>query len=662
MRKPVTFTLLFILITSYNYAQWTPIGPPGGTVRSLAASGSNVIAAVGHCVFISSDNGLSWNQTSSVGISPIQALTISGTTLFAGTSLKGIFRSTNYGQTWIQTSPNNLVINSLASSGTNVFAGTDGNGIYTSSNSGQTWTQISLNNRRVFSFTINGSVVFAGTDIGVYFSSDNGQTWTQTSLNNESVVALNTASSGIFAGTYTGVYFSSNNGQTWVQTSLINNLVKSIISNGATVYAGTWGYGIYSSTDNGITWQETSFDHKIKVNSMLLTGNTFFVGTQIKGVYLSSDNGQNWQRSKMYGAEVLALIDNGANLFAASYDIFVTSNNGQNWEPKGLFAESGNPLSCFAVQDSFMLTASSQGRIYLSSNYGMNWSIAPVNGHNYLAVLIHNSNFFSGSGGGILISTNHGLNWTNAIITAEVRAFAVMGSNIFAGRYDGVLISTDGGFTWNPTTSFNQRVLSLAIKDSSIFAGTVAGLYVSTNSGQVWSLTSLNSIFDVYALAVSGTNLFAGTNNGIYLSVNNGLSWIPKNESLTHLGIRSFLVVGDYIYTGTWESSVWKRQISELVGIENVNNSIPSKFNVSQNYPNPFNPQTKIKFDVPKTSFTKLIVYDLLGREVTTLVNEELKPGTYEADWDASSFSSGVYFYKIISGNFVETKKMVLMK
>jgi hypothetical protein len=83
---------------------------------------------------------------------------------------------------------------------------------------------------------------------------------------------------------------------------------------------------------------------------------------------------------------------------------------------------------------------------------------------------------------------------------------------------------------------------------------------------------------------------------------------------------------------------------------------------LSQNYPNPFNPQTKIKFAVPKASFIKLIIYDLLGREVTTLVNEELRPGTYEADWDGSNYSSGVHFYKIIAGDYTETKKMVLMK
>ena len=103
-----------------------------------------------------------------------------------------------------------------------------------------------------------------------------------------------------------------------------------------------------------------------------------------------------------------------------------------------------------------------------------------------------------------------------------------------------------------------------------------------------------------------------------------------------------------------------------MTGILNIA-EIPNNFSLCQNYPNPFNPQTKIKFDVPanvkgQTSNVKLIIYDLLGREVAILVNEELKPGTYEADWDGSNYSSGVYFYKIISGDFVATKKMLMVK
>ncbi len=91
-------------------------------------------------------------------------------------------------------------------------------------------------------------------------------------------------------------------------------------------------------------------------------------------------------------------------------------------------------------------------------------------------------------------------------------------------------------------------------------------------------------------------------------------------------------------------------------------NQYPKMFKLYPNYPNPFNPLTKMIFDIPKQDLVTLKVFDVLGREVSTLVNVQLKPGTYEVDWDGSSFASGVYYYKLISGEFVETKKMILLK
>jgi Secretion system C-terminal sorting domain len=105
-----------------------------------------------------------------------------------------------------------------------------------------------------------------------------------------------------------------------------------------------------------------------------------------------------------------------------------------------------------------------------------------------------------------------------------------------------------------------------------------------------------------------------------------------------------------------------------LVGIKRISNEIPRNFSLSQNYPNPFNPVTKIKFDIPLDSRLRgndnvtLRIYDILGREVAVLINEELKPGTYEVEWDASTYPSGVYFYKLITQNYSETRKMVLLK
>ena len=98
------------------------------------------------------------------------------------------------------------------------------------------------------------------------------------------------------------------------------------------------------------------------------------------------------------------------------------------------------------------------------------------------------------------------------------------------------------------------------------------------------------------------------------------------------------------------------------IGIKQISSELPKDFQLSQNYPNPFNPSTKIKFSIPKSSYTKLIIYDLLGREVAILVNEELKPGTYEAVWDAENFASGIYFIRLSAGDYTETKKMVLIR
>ncbi|MCB0720953.1 MAG: T9SS type A sorting domain-containing protein [Ignavibacteriae bacterium] len=85
-------------------------------------------------------------------------------------------------------------------------------------------------------------------------------------------------------------------------------------------------------------------------------------------------------------------------------------------------------------------------------------------------------------------------------------------------------------------------------------------------------------------------------------------------------------------------------------------------YELYQNYPNPFNPSTKIKFDIPKAGFVSLKIYDITGREVTTLVNRSLEASRYEVEWNGSRFASGVYFFRIAAGDFVKVQKMILVK
>ena len=100
-----------------------------------------------------------------------------------------------------------------------------------------------------------------------------------------------------------------------------------------------------------------------------------------------------------------------------------------------------------------------------------------------------------------------------------------------------------------------------------------------------------------------------------------------------------------------------------LVSVEQLyNGAIPEKYELSQNYPNPFNPITNIKFQIVERGSVTLKIYDILGNEVTTIINKELEAGYYKYDWDASELASGVYLYRIRAGKYVETKKMLLLK
>jgi hypothetical protein len=101
---------------------------------------------------------------------------------------------------------------------------------------------------------------------------------------------------------------------------------------------------------------------------------------------------------------------------------------------------------------------------------------------------------------------------------------------------------------------------------------------------------------------------------------------------------------------------------SVLVPVKTIGTGIPDHYRLDQNFPNPFNPVTEIKFGIPAESFVKLIIYDVLGREVAEIVNENLKAGEYKVKWNAANYSSGIYFYKLQTSSYTQTRKLVLMK
>ena len=349
----------------------------------------------------------------------------------------------------------------------------------------------------------------------------------------------------------------------------------------------------------------------------------------------------------------------------------------------------------------------SYGGMHFSTNNGELWVPFAIEGANFLwDVAVLGTNLFAGTDAGVFLSTNNGTSWAEVntgLTVPNVNVLTVNGTDLFAGTIWGAFLSTNNGTNWTTAGLTNTLVSSFAIIDTNLFAGTDAGVFLSTNNGTSWTEvnTGLPENPIIYALAASGTNLFAGTwINGVFLSTNNGTSWTEVNTGLSNPCVSSFVISGTNLFAGTdglvflttnngasWtdvfapltgpiralavsdtnlfagiQSGVWRRPLSEMITSVDIEPTQPTEFKLNQNYPNPFNPNTTFKYSIPNESEVIIKVFDILGNEIETIVNEEKPVGNYEITWYAEELPSGIYFYQLRAGDFVETKKMVLLK
>jgi hypothetical protein len=394
------------------------------------------------------------------------------------------------------------------------------------------------------------------------------------------------------------------------------------------------------------------------------------------------------------------------NLFAGTSDsgVYLSTNNGTSWTSvnNGLPRAQGRFLprvSGFAVIDTNIIAGG--GGVFLSTNSGANWTWVN-NSLNVMALAVSGTNLFAGTyNKGVFLSADGGTSWAadNGGLTKfsslwgyhTIGCFASNGENVFIGTTGhtgfyghGVFLSTNNGTNWTAVNeglpSYPEAgdsatfggILCLAVSGSNIFAGTGEdGVYHSTDNGAHWTAANTGlTDTTVNALVVSGTNLFAGTNGGVFLSTNNGTSWTAVNGSLTDHPVSALAVSGDILFVGTpitfagdYKGGVWRRPLSEMVtSVEHIAGRLPRMFELCQNYPNPLNPSTTIKYNLPKSAEVRLGVYDVLGREVSMLVNEKMDAGVHEVKFEASDLSSGLYFYRLSVGDFVQSKKLMILK
>jgi photosystem II stability/assembly factor-like uncharacterized protein len=235
--------------------------------------------------------------------------------------------------------------------------------------------------------------------------------------------------------------------------------------------------------------------------------------------------------------------------------------------------------------------------------------------------------------------------------------------------------TTNFGLNWNSvysfqTTSINPGPLFFVSDNIGYKVIQIGSVYIAkTNSGgSSWS-NIFNSSSDVNSIYFINANKgwFARDNGKILFTSNGGSSFSEQQSGVTSKLYAVFFINDSIGWISTTNGIILKTYSGGVTSANISNNFVPEKFSLSQNYPNPFNPTAKIKFDIPsngkgQTSNVRLIVYDVLGREVATLVNEKLTEGSYEVEFNGSNLSSGIYFYKLETERFTQTKKMIILK
>jgi len=574
------------------------------------------------------------------------------------------------------------------------FIAADSGRIFKTTSGGHYWNIINFNTSRNFNsvyFADNNTGFACGDSSLITKTTNGGLNWflqvlnTQTSF--RSVFFIN-AETGYMAAINGNIFKTTNSGANWteIETGSIRWLLDVRFINYNTGYSVGGNFdiegNIFKTTDGGLNWSKM-----------------FSTPEPINSVYFVND---------YTGYVVGGDVEYGST-------IFKTINGGINWidDPHPIFTPGLLKSVKFTGTD----TGYCAGTFYIlkTIDEGTNWRIQrTINNPELTSIFMINSltGFTVGANGVILKTTNGGFAFS---VSGEVNYQddnqPVSSGYVKAINFDSVsmeIMTIDSVQILSGTFSLTHippgiHFEIMAFENDEDDMQFVPTYYPSTTNWQnAVTLTSdsdlTNKNIQVYRVTNPGGSLHIGghiTKQGLnpYVGLNTAIVYAKSGSLYQGYSMSdnngAFRV--DSLSTGTYNLIVDRMGFSEmtreviltnfskdtidftmdkLVGLELQNQVIPKAYWLGVNYPNPFNPETKIEFGIPKDAKVSLVIYDILGREVTKLINEELKAGVYGVNWNASSYASGIYFYILQAGDpstgsgrsFVQTKKMVLVK
>jgi photosystem II stability/assembly factor-like uncharacterized protein len=417
---------------------------------------------------------------------------------------------------------------------------------------------------------------------------------------------------------------------------------------------------------------------------MAATLRAFFIAL-VMLVILTGQGLAQWTLTSAPVTNINGIVTDGSKIFVAQKDsgIFLSTDDGDTWQPRNNNLYYGS-LSGISILNDTIFTYGG-GAIYKMHVNDTTWSDPITQGTNSL--LVSDSYYLSSYNlaPAIFISNDYGATWVlstinNAPSGQLFTKFLDTGTSLLAGHSQGIYRSTDNGVSWDIVNlGFPSPLVSTFLNHASgIYAAGVYNVHPmllrSTDDGITWVDVQPAGFTSggISSLANSGSVFYCsvkGAGGGVYFSIDNGISWTVSNTGIVSPSFaNNLLVKGTNAFVSA--NGLWKSSLSQITSVNDNNiGEIPETFSLAQNYPNPFNPSTTIRYTIPSVTLSgvegtrvQLKVYDVLGNEVATLVNEEKPAGSYKVNWNASNLSSGIYFYRIHTGSFVSTKKMILIK
>ncbi len=577
--------------------------------------------------------------------------------MFAGTNTAGGFRSTDSGLSWLpaNTGLYSVKVVSLAFYAGEVFAGTS-NGVYRTPDGGTTWPEADSGLPRgsaVSSFFVQDSLLFAGTGgAGVFRSSDDGTSWAAVNngLGNFTVNVLTGNRDTLYAGTQTGqsMYRSLDHGASWTATNIrlyAGTGVQGAAMTGGYVFAGRYAGGlhggVFRSSDGGASWDSVSNGISDPwVHVLLAVDTVLYCGTQHGFVYRSTDYGANWT-------------DVSAGL-------------------------PGHPITSLAAAGNYLFAGTAHATVYRSLLAAPAWSqIGEGLSDDYVySLAVGSTDLFAG--------TSHASAWRRPLtdlipistglqvygrwnLMSIPLAWLTQPKTVLFPTAISQAFSFDGGYVVRDTLSHGTGYW---LKFSDSGSVSLTGIFLAHDSVVVrkgWNMVgSLSSAIPASSITsvppgMVMSNFFRYEDSYVVAdTIEPGVGyWVKTDQAgaIVLSGSSSSGASGRIRIVPTAEMPPPPPQI-----VDANRRDIPLKFELGQNYPNPFNPTTEIRFTLPRGGFTTLRVYDVLGRQVAALVDEVRPAGAYSVRWDASTLPSGVYFCKLRSGNFQESRKMLLLR